>query len=74
MSSRAAVILAEDVLIPPGISSLDRFRQWSSGDEFPERGRIDYLGGTLEDGGRTRGCPRLRRSPLDPEQVSAKGL
>jgi Uma2 family endonuclease len=48
MSSRAAVILDEDVFIPPGISSLDHFRRWSQGDEFPERGRIDYLSGTLE--------------------------
>jgi Uma2 family endonuclease len=48
MSSRAAVILEEDVLIPAGVSSLSRFRRWSRSDQFPERGRIDYLGGTLE--------------------------
>jgi Uma2 family endonuclease len=48
MTSTAAVILDEDLYIPAGISSLDRFREWSQSDQFPKRGRIDYLEGTLE--------------------------
>lgn len=48
MTSRAAVILDEDLHIPAGISSLDRFRHWSRSEHFPDRGRIDYLNGTLE--------------------------
>lgn len=48
MTSRAAVILDEDVSIPAGISSLSRFRRWSQSAQFLDRGRIDFLGGELE--------------------------
>jgi Uma2 family endonuclease len=30
------------------MSELSRFRQWSWADEFPDRGRIDFLAGTVE--------------------------
>lgn len=34
--------------IPPGVHDLERFRRWARSDRFPERGRIDYIGGRLE--------------------------
>jgi len=48
MTTRAAVILEEDLRIPAEICTLEAFRQWSQGVEFPKRGRIDYLDGTVE--------------------------
>ena len=48
MTSRPAVIFEEELVIPTGVSDLDRFRQWTWGKTFPERGRIDYLAGTVE--------------------------
>jgi|SRR5882724_1925117 len=48
MTTRAAVILEEDLRIPAEVYTLEAFRQWSQGEEFPERGRIDYLDGTVE--------------------------
>jgi Uma2 family endonuclease len=44
----ASVIFEEQVEIPMDIASLDAFRDWSHSDAFPERGRIDYLDGTIE--------------------------
>ena len=32
----------------PFVDSLDAFRSWARSDEFPERGRIDYLAGRIE--------------------------
>ncbi|HZF13383.1 MAG TPA: Uma2 family endonuclease [Thermoanaerobaculia bacterium] len=49
MTTRAAVILdEEDLRIPAEVYTLAGFRRWSQGDEFPERGRIDYLDGEVE--------------------------
>jgi Uma2 family endonuclease len=48
MSLRAAVNLEEDVQIPAEVFSFRRFRQWSHGARFPERGRIDFLNGLVE--------------------------
>ena len=48
MSSKAAVILDEDLQIPAEVHTLNRFRRWTQGDRFPDRGRIDYLDGTVE--------------------------
>jgi Uma2 family endonuclease len=42
------IILDEGVEIPDGISSLADFRRWIYSDDFPERGRIDYLRGRIE--------------------------
>jgi Uma2 family endonuclease len=46
--SSPAVIFEEDLIIPAGVSDLDHFRQWTWDETFPERGRIDYLAGTVE--------------------------
>ena len=49
MSTRAAVILDDEELrIPAEVYTFQDFRRWSQGDEFPERGRIDYLDGEVE--------------------------
>ncbi len=34
--------------IPSGIVDLESFRKWARSDEFPERGRIDWVAGRLE--------------------------
>jgi Uma2 family endonuclease len=47
-STRPAVIFQEDLFIPVGVSDLGRFRQWTLDESFPERGRIDFVGGTVE--------------------------
>jgi Uma2 family endonuclease len=38
----------DELLIPAGVGSLEVFRDWMLSDSFPERGRIDYLQGTVE--------------------------
>ena len=39
----------EDVIeIPAGIENLEEFRKWVRSDDFPQRGRIDYIGGRIE--------------------------
>ncbi len=43
----AEVSLSDDVRIPGGIVDLESFREWAHSDEFPERGRFDYLRGTV---------------------------
>lgn len=43
-----AVVLEEDIRIPLGVRALEEFRRWSHGEQFPERGRIDYLQGDIE--------------------------
>ena len=48
MISSPAVIFEEDLSIPAGVSDLDCFRRWTRDETFPERGRIDYLAGTVE--------------------------
>jgi Uma2 family endonuclease len=48
MRPSPAVIVEEELAIPAGTSELSRFRQWSWGSGFPERGRIDFLAGTVE--------------------------
>lgn len=42
------VVLDDSVTIPPGIDSLEKFRQWALSPDFPERGRIDYIRGMIE--------------------------
>ena len=42
------VRIADEVMIPPGIETLEDFRRWALSDEFPERVRIDYIGGMIE--------------------------
>ncbi len=43
-----AVVLEDQVEIPMDLRSLADFRRWAMSDEFPERGRIDYLAGRIE--------------------------
>jgi Uma2 family endonuclease len=38
----------EDVRIPGDAHALAEFRRWSHSEQFPERGRIDYLNGGIE--------------------------
>jgi len=44
----ASVIIEEQIEIPADIRSLGDFRRWAQSDEFPERGRIDYIAGRIE--------------------------
>jgi Uma2 family endonuclease len=44
----ATVLCEEQVEIPPGIDNLADFRRWALSDDFPERGRIDYVAGRIE--------------------------
>jgi Uma2 family endonuclease len=54
MASAAVPILyhdetrGEDFRIPAEAHSFAGFRSWSHSDQFPERGRIDYLAGEIE--------------------------
>jgi Uma2 family endonuclease len=41
------IALAEDVLIPPGITDLEAFRRWARSDAFPEHGRFSWIAGQL---------------------------
>ncbi len=43
----SSVILYDEVEIP-FVSSLADFRAWALSDEFPQRGRIDYVDGRIE--------------------------
>jgi Uma2 family endonuclease len=48
-STLPSVIHGEGGLrIPAGMHDLEEFRRWSQSDQFPERGRIDYLQGDVE--------------------------
>jgi Uma2 family endonuclease len=42
------VVYEDQVEIPLGLTSLEDFRNWAVSDAFPERGRIDFLGGRIE--------------------------
>jgi Uma2 family endonuclease len=44
----ATAILFEERLRIPGIASLAEFRTWLRTGDFPEKGRIDYIGGQIE--------------------------
>jgi len=48
VSSSPAVIFEEQLAVPAGVSDLKRFRRWTWAETFPERGRIDFLAGTVE--------------------------
>jgi Uma2 family endonuclease len=43
-----AVRLLDDDIAIPCIHSLADFRQWAVSEEFPQRGRIDYVAGCIE--------------------------
>jgi len=42
------VLIEEEVEIPLDLQSLGQFRCWATGEDAPERGRIDYLAGRIE--------------------------
>lgn len=47
--ARHAVILEEENLrIPEDALTFEGFQRWVESDDFPETGRIDYLGGNIE--------------------------
>lgn len=48
MSTQAAVIFEDDLLITAEVHHLEAFRRWAYSRDFPERGRIDYLAGEIE--------------------------
>jgi len=45
---RNAVIFQEQVEVPLDLQSLSDFRRWAVSDDFPDRGRIDYIAGRIE--------------------------
>lgn len=42
------IAFEEKLAVPSGICSLQDFRRWALSDEFPPRGRFDYLAGRIE--------------------------
>lgn len=42
------VLFEEQVEIPLGLNSLADFRRWATSDDFPERGRIDFVDARIE--------------------------
>jgi len=42
------VAFEEQIEIPMDLRSLADFRRWALSDDFPERGRIDYISGRIE--------------------------
>jgi Uma2 family endonuclease len=44
----ATVFLEEDLCIPAAVHVFEEFRRWSHSEQFPERGRIDFLQGDVE--------------------------
>jgi Uma2 family endonuclease len=42
------VSFEEQVEVPLDIRTLEDFRRWALSDDFPQRGRIDYVGGRIE--------------------------
>lgn len=41
------LVLEEQIEVPMDLRSLADFRRWATSDAFPERGRIDYIGGRV---------------------------
>jgi len=44
----ATSVVLEDLIEIPFLDSLAEFRSWALSDEFPERGRIDFIAGRIE--------------------------
>lgn len=42
------IIISGQMEIPLGIRNLKEFREWARSDEFPERGRIDFIADQIE--------------------------
>lgn len=45
---RPAILWEDELAIPADSGRIDAFREWARSDAFPDRGRIDFLDGTLE--------------------------
>ena len=45
---RGGILLEDEVRIPADVFDLASFREWARSDDFPDRGRIDFLGGEIE--------------------------
>ena len=43
-----AITFEGQITVPMDLRSLADFRCWAMSDQFPERGRIDYIAGTIE--------------------------
>jgi len=43
-----ATVLLEEQIEIPAIHDLADFRRWALSEDFPQRGRIDYIAGTIE--------------------------
>jgi Uma2 family endonuclease len=48
MARRHAIIFEEELRIPEEAFTFEGFQRWVESEEFPETGRIDYLGGDIE--------------------------
>jgi Uma2 family endonuclease len=46
--AQAIAFLDESVEIPAYARDLQGFRRWAHSDEFPQRGKVSYLGGSIE--------------------------
>jgi len=44
----SSVVFEEQVEIPMDVRTLVQFRRWAVSDGFPDRGRIDFVGGRIE--------------------------
>ena len=47
-SAPTCIVFEEELEIPLGLKSLEDFRRWAVSEDFPESGRIDYIGGRIE--------------------------
>src|ERR1700730_1364277 len=41
------VLDTQSVHIPPSVADLESFRRWARSEDFPENGRVCYLGGEV---------------------------
>ena len=48
MAVSTIIVNSEGLRIPAGFADLESFRQWARSDDFPERGRIDYVSGEVD--------------------------
>ena len=44
----ATIVYQDQVLIPAGVDDFPAFRRWTHQEQFPDRGRIDYIAGRIE--------------------------
>jgi len=46
-ATKPGTIRVQDCLIPPGLTTLDEFREWAHSDSYPERGDFTWMDGQL---------------------------